>query len=350
MQPIQESPEFVQTSLAGAICLGLEPGRFLRGVQCTCLNLLLTYANGCLAACSYCGLARNRRVDAASQTFIRVKWPTYSLSEILERLRTRRHPFARVCVSMVTRARALDDACAIIRRVRLDTALPVSGLLAPTVMKGKSDLKAVKEAGADRVGIALDAVTPDLFAKHRGKGVGGPHRWEHFWHTVAEAVEVFGPYQVGVHLIVGLGETEQEMIDIIARAHEMGALTHLFSFFPEPGSHMEKHPQPSLGQYRRVQLARYLINENIISAGVMRFSPAGRVVDFGVDIEPYVAKGIPFMTSGCPGQDGTVACNRPFGNERASEPMRNYPFAPGAQDVETIRAQIWDGVGQDERH
>jgi len=50
------------------------------------------------------------------------------------------------------------------------------------------------------------------------------------------------------------------------------------------------------------------------------------------------------MTSGCPGADGTVACNRPFGNERASEPMRNYPFVPGHQDVEMIRTQLWDGV------
>ncbi|MCX6557124.1 MAG: hypothetical protein NTW95_06795, partial [Candidatus Aminicenantes bacterium] len=49
-----------------------------------------------------------------------------------------------------------------------------------------------------------------------------------------------------------------------------------------------------------------------------------------------------FMTSGCPDQDGQVACNRPFGNERASEPMRNYPFQPGPEDIERILPQIWD--------
>jgi len=344
MQIKQESPQFVQTSLAGAISLGMEPGRFLQDVRCTCLNLLLTYDSGCAASCSYCGLSRKRQVDDACQTFIRVKWPTYSLDEILERMQTRHHPFARVCVSMVTHARALEDTCTIIRRVKQDTSLPVSGLLAPTLLKGRRDLETIKEAGADRVGIAIDAATPELFDQHRGKGAGGPHRWEKFWNTIEEAVQVFGPYHVGVHLIVGLGETEQEMINISAKAHEMGALTHLFSFFPEAGSPMENQPQPPLGQYRRVQLARYLINENIVPVGSMRFSPAGQVVDFGVDIEPYVAQGRPFMTSGCPGADGTVACNRPFGNERASEPMRNYPFVPGHQDVEMIRTQLWDGV------
>jgi hypothetical protein len=37
-----------------------------------------------------------------------------------------------------------------------------------------------------------------------------------------------------------------------------------------------------------------------------------------------------------------VACNRPFGNERASEPMRNYPYRPGPEDIEKILHQIWD--------
>ena len=39
----------------------------------------------------------------------------------------------------------------------------------------------MKKAGADRVGIAIDAATPELFDQLRGKGVGGPHRWDHYW-------------------------------------------------------------------------------------------------------------------------------------------------------------------------
>jgi biotin synthase len=120
----------------------------------------------------------------------------------------------------------------------------------------------------------------------------------------------------------------------------MKVATHLFSFFPERGSILEAHPQPPLKQYRHIQLARYLINENIVSSDAMRFSPSGEVEDFGVDIEPYIDLGVPFMTSGCPGTDGRLACNRPFGNERASEPMRNYPFPPQAEDIALIRRQL----------
>lgn len=345
MSTIGESPEYVQTSLAGAICLGLESGRFMDKTVCTCLNLLLTYDSGCKACCSYCGLARNREVDAA-KTFIRVKWPTYSLDEIINQVKSRKHPFKRVCVSMITHRHAMTDTCTIIQKVRQMTDLPVSALIAPTVMKGKTDLEALKAAGTERIGVAIDAVTEELFAKHRGKGVNGPHQWEKFWQTVIDAVDVFGKYYVGVHLIVGLGETEQEMVNIIDKAYQMGALTHLFSFFPEAGSKLENLVQPPLGQYRRIQMARYLINEGIISGKAFEYTPSGEIKSFGIDIEPYIQKGIPFMTSGCPGENGLVACNRPFGNERASEPMRNYPFIPETSDINVIRPQIWNGVNE----
>lgn len=335
-----ESPEFVQTSLAGAMSMGWIPGKFQKNTQCTCLNLLETYVKGCKASCSYCGLARNRDKEAQS-TFIRVKWPTYFLNEIISRVQTQsHHPFKRVCVSMVTHHCALDDACVIISRVRENTGLPVSGLLSPTVMDGKRDLEKIRQAGADRVGIAIDAVTPELFDKHRAGGVGGPHKWEVYIQSLEDAVSVFGAYMVGVHLIVGLGETEQQMIEFIDRANMMKVVTHLFSFFPERGSLLDGHSQPALKHYRHIQLARYLINENVVSADTMRFTPSGEVTDFGVDAEPYTAMGTPFMTSGCPGNDGLLSCNRPFGNERASEPMRNYPFHPGEEDIAIIRSQM----------
>ena len=336
---IQESPEFIQTSLAGAICMGLAQGRFYRDAVCNCLNLLLTYYGGCRASCSYCGLAENRNAGAR-HTFIRVKWPTYRVSEILARLQVGNHPFRRACVSMLTHHRALDDACTIISQIRRNTDIPVSGLISPTVMRGKADLEMIRDAGADMVGIAVDAVIPELFEEHRGKGVGGPHRWSVYQKCMEDAVKVFGPFKVGVHIIVGLGETEQQMIVFMDRAHKMKINNQLFSFFPESGSVLEKHPRPPLDQYRRIQLARYLIDEELIDIDSMIFSESGRLIDFGLNVEPYVASGIPFITSGCPGKDGIMACNRPFGNERAGEPMRNYPFPPHEEDIEMIRNQM----------
>jgi biotin synthase len=105
---------------------------------------------------------------------------------------------------------------------------------------------------------------------------------------------------------------------------------------------MDEHGQPTYGQYRRVQLARYIINQEYGRHEQMDFSDAGQVVDFGVPTDELIQYGEPFMTSGCPGPDGRVACNRPFGNERPGRPIRNYAFLPHPEDVELIRYQLRD--------
>ena len=158
-------------------------------------------------------------------------------------------------------------------------------------------------------------------------------------------MEEFGEAMVGVHLIVGIGETEKEMVEAIQRAHDMGAYTHLFSFFPEKGSQLQDWPQPSYGHYRRMQLARYIINEGKGRLENMKFDENGKLTDFGLpqeDLDAIIDDGEAFMTSGCPGHDGKVACNRPFGNERPSKPIRNYPFPPNEEDIKTVREQIWE--------
>jgi len=339
------SPGYVRTSLAGSISLGMEQGRFTRGCGSTCLNVLLNYKEGCSAKCGYCGLSAARtagrpKSGADRHTFIRVSWPLYPLESILSKIGEGRHQFKRVCVSMVTHERAMDDAVAVVNSFALNTGLPVSALLNPTVMDGKKDMLVIKDAGADRVGIAIDAATQPLFSSLRGAGAGGPHTWERYFEALEEAVEVFGRYKAGIHLIVGLGETEKEMAAIIDECHNMGALTHLFSFYPETGSLLENLERPSVGSYRRIQLARYLINESICTFHDFKFSAAGKIVDFGMDIAPFIEKGLPFMTSGCPGKDGFPACNRPFSNERPSEPIRNFHFMPNDEDKRDIASQI----------
>jgi biotin synthase len=103
---------------------------------------------------------------------------------------------------------------------------------------------------------------------------------------------------------------------------------------------MEHHNPPAIDHYRRIQLARWIINEGRGSAEQMRFDISGKLIDFGMDIQSLIQQGEPFMTSGCPGRDGRVACNRPYGNERPSGPIRNFPFAPERSDIEEIMAQM----------
>ncbi len=333
------SPEYIQTSLAASLTLGFQQGSFHRNAKLKGLNLLLHYEEECLGRCHFCGLSRSRREGPRGKTFIRVDWPIYPLEEIIDKSKMK-DQIHRVCISMITHPKALKDTLYIIRRFKEETDLAISVLITPTLIHNDGSLGAMKKAGADRVGIAIDAATPELFDRLRGKGVEGPHRWEHYWDVVRMAVGVFGRFHVGIHLIVGLGETEKEMAEAIQRGQEMGSYAHLFSFFPEKGSPMENHSPPPLGQYRRIQLARWIINEARGSVNQMTFDETGKLVDFGMEVSPLIHTGEPFMTSGCPGRDGKVACNRPYGNERPSEPIRNFPFMPEPQDVEEIKDQL----------
>lgn len=340
-----ESPEYVRTSLGAAIALGFEHGAFYRGAKAHCVNLLLTYADGCKANCAYCGLSRSREGRYEKKSFIRVKWPTVKVSDVAERIsrpERLRSEVRRVCVSMITHRRAAANVASVARVIRAGSDVPISGLLTPTLLT-RADLCDMKEAGIDRIGIAVDAATRELFEAFRGQGVRGPHSWDRYWDALEESVGVFGKWMVGSHFIVGLGETEREMAAAIQRAHDMGVLTHLFSFFPEHGSSLERLQPPGLSSYRRIQLACHLINREIARCDEFSFDESGVISDFGVsrqDLLAVVETGWPFVTSGCPGKDGEIACNRPYANERPGEPIRNYPFLPEEPDLADIKDQL----------
>ncbi len=351
----ESSPQAVRLSLAAAMTLGLKPGRFYRDARLKCINLLQTYpGRGCVGRCAYCGLSRGRnRATTKSRSFIRVSWPTYRLDEVIDRMERHSASFGRVCLSMITHQGALKDFEAMARDIRSRLDVPISALVTPTLVD-RAGFKALRSCGVDRIGIAVDAATPALFDEHRGRGQSkqskqsgrgrGPHSWDRYWEGLAEAAEVFGPFMAGCHLIVGLGETEQEMIETLGRVRAFRCLTHLFSFFPEAGSQLENHPKPSMGHYRRIQLARYLIDEGLDEASAMTFDESGRLRSYGADeaaLERTIASGEPFRTSGCPDVDGEVACNRPFANSRPGPNIRNYPFALEPDDVAKVRAELW---------
>jgi len=345
-----ESPEYVRMSLAAAITLGLAPGGFYRNAKLYCINLLLTYSDGCVGRCAYCGLSRTRSAGKSwgEYSFIRVDWPTIPLQDIVQRMGSESCGHVeRVCVSMVTNGRARDDTLEVVSGLREKTDA-ISALITPTIID-KGWLYKLKQAGADKVGVAIDAAKQELFNRLRGWSVGDPHKWERYWGVVEEAIEVFGSFNVSIHLIVGLGEAEEEATRAIQKAYDMGALTHLFSFFPEEGSQMQDHPQPPIGRYRRVQIARYLINKGLASVGDMVFDGKGRLIDFGITKELFeeaVNSGLPFMTSGCASRNRENACNRPFSDSTPYQAhmgeLRNFPFTPNRRDVKIIRKQIWD--------
>lgn len=337
-----ESPDFLRMSLAAAMTLGFRQGLFYRKAKLYCINLLLTYTGGCSARCAYCGLSLKRSGDYEAKSFIRVSWPIYPVDEIMARIKERQDGVKRICLSMITHKRAVEDTKKICKRLRSAFDIPVSLLISPTIIS-REDLIAFKGAGADKIGVAIDLATQVLFDRYRGKGVGGPHKWQRYWRCLDEAIEVFGEGNGGSHFMTGMGEREREMCQAMQRVKDMGGNTHLFSFFPEANSQMSNHPVPPMDQYRRIQIARYIIDQGLSRAEDFQFDREGRITDFAIDggiLEEIVELGEPFRTSGCKGYDGEVACNRPFANSRPGPHIRNYPFSPNRGDIHRIKKQI----------
>ena len=338
------SPDNVRMSLAAAMTLGLKGGLFYRNAQLGCMNLLMEYDEGCMANCQYCGQGREMNDTPDCRSLIRVEWPSYPLDQVIEAINiaSAAKPFIRrVCVGSICHRRAPQDMVRIIERIKAETSMAVSTLVTPTVF-GREEMETVRDAGAENMTVAVDCSTPELFDQLRGGTAMGPHQWDAYIEGIRTAVDVMGPgtNAVGVHLIIGLGETEEEAIRFIQECYDMGARVHLFSFYPEVGSPMEGVDQPPMEVYRHVQVARHLFDTGQGRAEDMTFED-GRLVDFGVPgpvIDGILEEGRAFMTTGCPG------CNRPFANETPSQAaeglLRNYPFEPTEEDTTLIRQQL----------
>ena len=130
------SPEYVQMSTAAAITLGVAGG-YMHRTSCTrCLNLLLTYPEGCRANCAYCGLARHREAERnyADRNFIRVDWPAVPYDQVIDIVASGGDGgrFHRMCISMITHPRSDADTRVVlkkwverIRHVRVIGAVPL---------------------------------------------------------------------------------------------------------------------------------------------------------------------------------------------------------------------------------
>ena len=172
------SPEYVQMSTAAAITLGLVPGRIYR-TDCThCLNLLLTYPEGCRANCAYCGLARHREEtrDYSDRNFIRVDWPALRYREVIARVRAGgdKRRFQRMCISMISHPDSNRDTLELLTHwVSELPHIPVSILSNPTTME-RDDLVRLKQAGADIFTVGAGRRNAGNFRAYSRQGRGQP--------------------------------------------------------------------------------------------------------------------------------------------------------------------------------
>jgi len=313
----KDVPEKIRVSVGSAIVLGLLKGK--SDASPTTIYML-TYREGkCQANCGFCPQARNS--SSRADMLARVTWPPFQTRLAIEKIASsaEKGTVRRVCIQALNYPTVHKDLTQLTKLIHSSSNVPIS-LSCPPFKKAQ--FKELAAAGADRISIALDAATEQVFDKVKGAATQSPYQWKQQHTALKEAVEVFGKNQVYTHLIVGLGETEKEIAETIQNCVDAGIIPSLFAFTPILGTALQNNPQPKIEAYRRIQLARHLIRNGTTRQQNMKFDEKGQITDFGTsktELRKAISQGVPFHTSGCP------ECNRPYYNERPGSVLYNYP-------------------------
>jgi len=340
----------IRLSIGSAILLGLSHGK-IDALPTTIYTML---GEGCVADCRFCAQARNSRAD--KKFLSRVIWPEFELDDVLNKIddkkgcklhgtkvpcvskfEPRRQAFSkvqickRICVQTLKYPKLLDDLVYLVSRVKERTNIPISACVNPL---DKKSLKRLKDANLDRIGVGLDCASENVFRKMKPD-----FKWDDYMNFMKDMVDVFGTGSV--HLIVGLGETDEEMISMFQKTVDMKCYPALFAFTPVKGINLG-YPKPEIERYRALQLARYLITNKLCRIENMVFEN-GKMVSIKISssiLENVLESGKPFQTSGC------KDCNRPFYNERPGGIMYNYPYPLDKDEVKNVKEEL-RGYGLD---
>lgn len=318
----------VRVSVGTAAVLGLVHCKFSDKPTTA---YLMTYTQGkCTANCGFCPQARTS--NAPPNMLSRVTWPAFSTKEVLKSLKSRNN-VKRVCIQALNYPQVFEDLLSLIHQIK-DEIIPVSVSIQPLK---SNQITEMRDAGIERVSIPIDAATPKIFKEIKGKEIGGPYNWRRHIQTLDYAVKIFGKRRVSTHLIIGLGETEEEAIRFLQMMVNRDVIPALFAFTPIKGTKLQNRPQPAIDSYRRIQIGSYLIANDLSAYSKMQFDSEGRLCDFDLcseRIKEIVESGKPFLTSGCPD------CNRPYYNERPRGSPYNYPRPPTFGEIKIIKQEL----------
>lgn len=107
-------------------------------------------------------------------------------------------------------------------------------------------LRALADAGTDTVGIHVETFDEEIFKKIcPGKARTKIENYEKNWRA---AVEIFGSNQVSSYIIIGLGETDDTVIEGCEKLASIGVIPYLVPLRPIPNTALEDWPPPSPGR------------------------------------------------------------------------------------------------------
>ncbi len=260
------------------------------------------FGEKCHFDCAYCAQAKSS--FAPESMLSRVIWPEFEMGEIVDGVE-RSHEVKRICLQVVSSNFAKQEAFEFLSRVR-NFNIPISVSVRVFSLKEASEWF---KQGIERLGIATDVVSEKTYSEYRG---GNFQKHVSLLRSLAKRF----PHRITTHAIVGLDESEKETVEFIDKMHKLGISLGLFAFTPIKGTKLEKHPKPNMDSYRRIQVARYVLENNLVNLEEFEFSEKEEVISYGIDVKKISESA--FLTSGCPN------CTRPYYNEDPNKESYNF--------------------------
>lgn len=296
----------LRLSLGSAAVLGLKKIK----TKARSKTVYLMNSGGCVFNCSFCSQAKD--ATSMQSQLSRVTWPEYDADDIYGALGENQDEYKRVCMQVVNTKdvfKTLPDTVAKIRK-----SAPKTKIAMTIRTYDMADIDNMFAAGADEVGLSIDAIDPEHFKKIKGGS------YEVHKKFVLDAADKY-PNKIATHIIVGMGESERQAVELMEELHAHQVIIALFAFTPVRGAKMEFDKAPDLSSYRRIQLALHLIRNGVDRS--FTYDEEGRIIEYGQTREQLfdqVKDSNVFETSGC------SDCNRPYYNERAgSTDPYNHP-------------------------
>ena len=288
----------IRVSYGTGIVLGLIKAK--QDVAPTTAYLL--WDSGCIGSCSFCPRANG---NSKTKKLSRILWPEFDFEEVYNRLVHEPRLFSRICLQTGYNPKT-ESMLEEVGLKLINTGIATSMTLSPG--QPEFALKMLN-AGLDHVGIGLDGATKSSYTNHKHRN------WEKDWSSLKYLLQNAGG-KIEVHLIYGLGDTEEEVCKTISSIITHGGKISLFALMPVNGGE-----SPEIKSYRRIQVFRYLCENKRINFTDCTFTN-NQLSFIKLKKDEFMNKidsGAAFRTSGCGN------CNRPYYNERPGHEFYNFP-------------------------
>ena len=145
-------------------------------------------------------------------------------------------------------------------------------------------LQHLKDAGADALGMHLEAVSPRV--RKQVMPSKASISIEEYMTAFEAAVPIFGWGQVSTYILAGLGDTAEEILDMCERLSKIGVYPFVVPFVPIRGTPMEDHQPPSSEFMQSIleplaeMMVEFELSSNEVKAGCARCGACSSLKSF----------------------------------------------------------------------